>query len=54
MELTVKRVMALEMELCALLLETLDTRMLGPPKMQSEVEKGLQALKWSWKVVKQV
>jgi hypothetical protein len=45
MELTLKRVMALEMDLCGLLLETLDTRVLGPPKMQSEEEKGLQALK---------
>jgi hypothetical protein len=45
MELTLKRVMALEMELCALLLETLDTRMLGPPKMQSQEGKGLQALR---------
>jgi hypothetical protein len=33
MELTLERAMALDMELCALLAETLDTRMLGPPKM---------------------
>jgi hypothetical protein len=48
MELTLIPVMALEMELCALLLETMDTRVLGPPKMQSEEEKGLQAVKWGW------
>jgi hypothetical protein len=52
MEVTLIRVMALEMELCVLLLETLDTRVLGPPKMQSQKEKGLQALKWGWKVCK--
>jgi len=54
MELTLIRVMALEMELCALLLETLDTRVLGPPKMQSKEEEGLQALKWAGRFVKQV
>jgi len=32
-KLTLERVMALEMELCVLLLEKLDTRALGPPKM---------------------
>jgi hypothetical protein len=52
MELTLIQVMALE--ICALLLETLDTRMLGPPKMQSQEEKVLQALKWGWKVCKEV
>jgi hypothetical protein len=37
--------MVLEMELCMLLLETLDTRMLGPPKMQENKEKrALQTL----------
>jgi hypothetical protein len=46
--------MALEMELCALLLETLDTRVLGPPKMQSKEEEGLQALKWAGRFVRQV
>jgi hypothetical protein len=40
-------IMVLEMELCMLLLETLDTRVLGPPKMQ-EGEEGLQALEWGW------
>jgi hypothetical protein len=30
MELTLEQVMVLEMELCVLLLETLDTRVLGP------------------------
>jgi hypothetical protein len=46
--------MALEMELCALFLETLDIKMLGPPKMQEgeeeeeEEEEGLQALEWGW------
>jgi hypothetical protein len=34
MELTLKQMMALEMELCALLLETIYIRLLGPPKMQ--------------------
>jgi hypothetical protein len=36
MELTLEQVMvmALEMELCALLLETIDTKLLGSPKMQ--------------------
>jgi hypothetical protein len=49
MELTLERVMVLEMELCMLFMETLDTRMLGPPKMQEEEEEeGLQALKWGW------
>jgi len=52
MELTLIPVMALEMELCALLLETMDTRVLGPPKMRSEEEKGLQAVKWGWSVCK--
>jgi hypothetical protein len=46
--------MALEMELCALLQETLDTRVLGGPKMQSEAEEGLQALKWAGRFIKQV
>jgi hypothetical protein len=32
MELTLQQVMVLEMELCVLLLETLDTRVLGPTK----------------------
>ncbi len=42
MELTLEQAMALEMESCTLFLETLDTRMLGPPKMQEgEEEKGL-------------
>jgi hypothetical protein len=57
MELTLEQVMtwhngahtrtsdSMESELCVLLLETLDTRVLGPPKMQSEEEKGLQAFK---------
>jgi len=40
--------MALEMDLRALLLETLHTKVLGPPKMQSEQEKGLQGLKWGY------
>jgi hypothetical protein len=44
--------MALEMELCLLLLETLDTTVLGPPKMQSKEEKGFQALKLGWWVCK--
>jgi hypothetical protein len=49
MELTLEQMMALEMELCTLLLETLDTKMLGPPKMQEGgKEKGLQALEWGW------
>jgi hypothetical protein len=40
--------MMLKMELCALLLNTLDTKVLvGPPKMQ-EGEEGLQALEWGW------
>jgi hypothetical protein len=34
MELALKRMMALEMELCALLLETIYTKLLSPPKMQ--------------------
>jgi len=34
MKLTLESAMALEMELCALLLEILDSRVLGPPKMQ--------------------
>jgi hypothetical protein len=29
-------------------LKTLDTTVLGPPKMQIKEEKGLQALKWGW------
>jgi len=33
MELTPEQAMVLEMELCVLLRETLDIRMLGPPKM---------------------
>jgi hypothetical protein len=45
MELTLEQVMALEMELCVLLLKTLDTIVLGPPKMQEE-EEGLQVLEW--------
>jgi hypothetical protein len=41
--------MMFEMELCALLLDTLDARVLGPPKMQEgEEEKGLHALEWGW------
>jgi hypothetical protein len=48
MELTLKSVMALEMEFCAVVLETVDTRVLGPTKMQSQEEEGLHALKWSW------
>jgi hypothetical protein len=41
--------MVLEMESCVLLLETLDTRVLGRPKMQEgEEEEGLQALEWGW------
>jgi hypothetical protein len=49
MELTLEWVIALEMELCVLLLETLDTRVLGQPKMQEgEEEEGLQALEWGW------
>jgi len=48
MELTLIPVMALEMELCALLLETMDSRVLGPPNTQKEEEKGLQAVKLSW------
>jgi len=49
MELTLEQLMALEMELCALLLQTLDTRVLGTPKMQEgEEEEGLQALEWGW------
>jgi hypothetical protein len=34
MELILEQAMVLEMELCVLLLETLDIRMLGPPKIQ--------------------
>ncbi len=53
MKLTLERIMTLEMELCALLLDTLDARVLGPPKMQKgEDEKGLQALEWDWSVCK--
>jgi hypothetical protein len=49
MELTLEQVMALEMELCVSRLETLDIRVLGPPKMQEgEEEEGLQALEWGW------
>ncbi len=45
MELTLEQVLVLEMELCVLLLETLDTRVLGPPKMQEgEEEEGLQVV----------
>jgi hypothetical protein len=47
MKLTLEQAMALEMELWALFLETLDIRVLGPPKMQ-EGEEGLQVLKWGW------
>jgi hypothetical protein len=36
------------MEFCVLLLKTLDIRVLGPLKMQSKEEEGLQALKWGW------
>jgi len=36
-----------EMELCMLLLKTIDTKVLGPPKMwEEEEEKGLHALEW--------
>jgi hypothetical protein len=45
--------MALEMELCALLLETLDTRVLGPPKMQSK-EEGCRPQNGVGRFVKQV
>ncbi len=46
---TLEQAMVLEMELCVLLQETLDIRMLGPPKMQEgEDEEGLQALEWDW------
>jgi hypothetical protein len=49
MELTLERAMMLKMELCALLLETLDIKVLGPPKMQEgEEEEGLHALEWGW------
>jgi hypothetical protein len=34
-----EQAMVLEMELCVLLLETLDIRMLGPPKMQARKRK---------------
>jgi len=53
MEPTLESLMALEMELCALLLETLDTKVLGPPKMHEEKE-GLEASKWVGRFVKQV
>jgi hypothetical protein len=33
--------MAIKMELCALLLETFETKVLGAPKMQGEEEEGL-------------
>jgi hypothetical protein len=33
--------MAIKMELCALLLETFETQVLGPPKMQGKEEEGL-------------
>jgi hypothetical protein len=47
MKFTLEQAMVLEMELWVLFLETLDIKMLGPPKMQ-EREKGLQVLKWGW------
>jgi hypothetical protein len=37
----IKMMMALEMELCGLLLERLDTRVLGPLKKQNEEEESL-------------
>ncbi len=53
MEFTLEQMMALEMELCTLLLETLDINLLGPPKMQEgEEEEGLHALEWGWQVCK--
>jgi hypothetical protein len=49
MEVTLEWVMALEMELCTILLETLDIIVLGPPKMQEgQEEEGLHNLKWGW------
>jgi hypothetical protein len=47
MKLTLERAMMWKMELCALLLKTLHSKVLGPPKMQ-EGEEGLQALEWGW------
>jgi hypothetical protein len=41
MEFTLEQTMAIKMELCALLLETFEIRVLGPPKMQGEEEEGL-------------
>jgi hypothetical protein len=42
MELTLERATALEMKLCMLFLETFDTRVLGPLKMQEgKEEEGL-------------
>jgi hypothetical protein len=39
MELTLEQVMVSEMELCVLLLETLDTRVLGKQKCKKEKRK---------------
>jgi hypothetical protein len=41
MELTLEQTMAIKMQLCALLLETFEARMLSPPRMQGEEEEGL-------------